>query len=391
METNGSSNGVMLHISHTDIRYDSRILKELQALDVFPTYRKVGIGFELDEGASASKQSRDFEIITRRLYSRALRLLPRALRYAVNFIELTFVLFFLGFRARPVTVHCHDTLVLPAGWLLKIALGCRLIYDAHELESNKNGQSPLLSKGTLFLERFCWDKVDLLITVSDSIIDWYRSNVGAKEAILVLNSPVLEMRPTELDDESSERGYLRQRFGIPPDSLIFVYLGILGSGRGIEQCLEAFADDSLSAHVVFVGYGDLAARIGEFADQHGNIHVHPAVPHEQVIRTVKSADYGLCFVENVSLSDFYCLPNKLFEYAFAGLPVLASDFPEMKRVVQEYSLGICCSPDVESIRAAILSATDRPSSRLSADLSDLAWAGQAERLCTAYSALLRRP
>ena len=378
----------ILHLSHTDIRYDSRILKELHALDTLSKCRAVGIGFELDEGASNSNQLANIKIITRRLFTRRARFLPRPLRYALNFLELTAVLFVFSIRFRPAVVHCHDTLVLLAGWLVKITLGCRLVYDAHELESNKNGQTPVLSKGTLLIERFCWEKIDLLVTVSDAIIRWYKDNLGPKESILVLNSPVVEMRSTELCDAPSELGYLRQRFGIPRECYVFVYLGILGSGRGIEQCLDAFADDSLTAHVVFVGYGELEAKIGAFSDKHKNIHLHPPVPHEQVVSTVESADYGLCFVENVSLSDFYCLPNKLFEYAFAGLPVLASDFPEIRRVVQEYSLGICCLPDSESVRRAIQSAIECPRSRVTADLSGLSWATQAEGLRDAYCALL---
>ena len=382
------TNNTILHISHTDIRYDSRILKELHALDAFSGYERIGIGFELDEGASASKEPTGFEIVTLKLFSRAFRVLPRVLRYALNFVELTAVLFFRAVQIRPTIVHCHDTLVLPAGWLIKLILGCKLIYDAHELESNKNGQTVLLSKGTLLIERVCWKRVDLLISVSDSILQWYRDNIGDKSAILVLNSPELGGSTAARDDLRDE-DYFHRLYSIPRDQSVFVYLGILGPGRGIEFLLDVFSDVSLEAHVVFVGYGEFEARVALLAEKYKTIHLHPAVPHEKVVHTVRSADYGLCFVESVSLSDYYCLPNKLFEYAFAGVPVLASNFPEMERVVESYSLGICCAPDQESVRRAICSTMGSRPAKVSGDLSNLGWMAQANRLRDAYKALLK--
>jgi hypothetical protein len=70
--------------------------------------------------------------------------------------------------------------------------------------------------------------------------------------------------------------------------------------------------------VVFLGYGELSQDLKRLAAEHPNIHVHDAVPHSQVVPIAQSADFGLCLVQDVSLSDYYCLPNKLFEYYFAG-------------------------------------------------------------------------
>lgn len=382
-------NNTLLHLSHTDIRYDSRILKELHALNGFFGLSVIGIGFELYEGSSASKQPADFNIVTINLFSRAFRFLPRVFRYALNFIELTFVLFFRGVLIRPAVVHCHDTLVLPAGWLIKLVVGCPLVYDAHELESNKNGQTAMLSKATFWIEKLCWKKVDLFVSVSDSIIRWYRDNLGEKVAILVLNSPELGRVSMADSGDMVERDYFHRLYDIPRERLVFVYLGILGPGRGIETILDVFGDDSLNCDVVFVGYGEFGVRIASCADRCKNIHLHPSVAHEHVVRTVSSADYGLCFVENVSLSDYFCLPNKLFEYAFAGLPVFASNFPEIEHVVSSYSLGICCAPDRESVLSAICATNGRRPERCMSDLTDLAWTAQANRLRDAYKALLK--
>jgi len=103
---------------------------------------------------------------------------------------------------------------------------------------------------------------------------------------------------------------------------------------------------------------------------------------------VREADCGLCLIEDVSLSDRLCLPNKLFEYAFAGIPVLASRLHEIARVVNEYRLGACCDNDADSIEAAVLKIEREGLARPEADLTELSWDTQAKRLQEAYRQLL---
>lgn len=380
----------LLHISHTDIRVDSRILKEMQSLLIIPQCKVVGVGFELDEGVPFSSKYLNYEIVTLKLFTRSLRFLPRIARHILNFIELSWKLLFIGLKVKPAVVHCHDTLVLPIGWLLSNILGCKLVYDAHELESQKNGQTSFFSRGTLILEQLCWKRIDLLISVSDSILKWYHRHLGFVSSILILNSPVQDVDESHVVSMYQSGDYFHLKYLLPDQAVVFVYLGILGKGRCIESYLAAFSHERLrEAHLVFVGYGDLDVEIKRYAELHSNIHLHPPVPHAQVVGIVKNADYGLCFIENISLSDYFCLPNKLFEYAFAGLDVLASDFPEIQQIVNRYSLGICCSPDSDSILKAVEEALLRKPTNRFRDISQLAWSAQADRLRSAYNDLLK--
>ncbi len=379
----------VLHLSHTDIRYDSRILKEMDALESSGKYALTGIGVALDEGASLSKKKLMGAILAIRLISKSMTVLPRPVRYGLNMFELTIRLFLYGLRARPSLVHCHDTFVLPAGVLIKALLQCKLIYDAHELESDKNGQTPALSKATLAIEKWAWKRIDLLISVSDSINDWYIKNLGPKSHLLILNSPENPKGTGEDAIGGMEERYFHSLYKIPSDKKVFIYIGILSDGRGIDLCLQAFASGVVDAHVVFMGYGPLKTKIGSFSSKHPNIHLHDPVPHEQVVTIVKNADVGLCFVENVSLSDYYSLPNKLFEYAFSGLPVLASDFPEIGKIVRQYSLGFCSAVELESIKQMISNIAESPVPVASGDLNELGWEAQAARLNAAYDRLLQ--
>jgi glycosyltransferase involved in cell wall biosynthesis len=184
--------------------------------------------------------------------------------------------------------------------------------------------------------------------------------------------------------EQGRGSYFHEKFGLSADALVFVYVGMLSSGRGIEICLDAFATGPKNAHVVFIGFGALERTIVEYSSLHTNIHFHQAVPHDQVVPLVRSADYGLCLIEKASLSDYYCLPNKLFEYCFARVPVLASGFPEISRVVEQYSLGVCCEPDPGSVRAALNQLIKSRVARVTSDITALSWEAQASRLIAAY-------
>jgi glycosyltransferase involved in cell wall biosynthesis len=136
-----------------------------------------------------------------------------------------------------------------------------------------------------------------------------------------------------------------------------------------------------------MGSGD-EVGVADHAERFPNIHVYPSVPHDKVVKLVREADCGLCLIEDRTLSLRYSLPNKLFECAFAGVPVLGSRLPEISRVVQQYGLGVCCDNDAESIEAAVLKIEREGIARPVADLTELSWDTQARRLQEAYRQLL---
>lgn len=372
----------VLHLSQTDIRYDSRILKELKSIAKMADYNACGIGIASDKVINNFEHEQNFTLITLHLISDVLKIFPRPIRYALTMTEMTVRFLLKSINQRPNIIHCHDTMALPAGVLVKLITGSKLVYDAHELESNKNAQTKILSRATLFIEKKCWPYVDHFISVSDSIIEWYNINIGFKNNTLILNSPIIQI------SELKRSKYFHQLYGIETTKLVFIYLGILGTGRGIELILDTFCDGNIESHVVFVGYGELEGKIRDISKLQSNIHLHKAVPHEEVVTLAKSADVGLCLIENVSLSDYYSLPNKLFEYAFAGLPILTSDFPDISKLVNKYNLGLVCTLNLSSVANTIKKIETKPLGRLNSDITELGWQYQAEKLINAYSILL---
>jgi Pyruvate/2-oxoacid:ferredoxin oxidoreductase gamma subunit len=379
-------NKKILHISPTDIRYDSRILKELKAVKKIEDTTLVAYGIDDSEGHKYETENipfiRIFNIATKNL-----KFLPRPIRYFVNLIEAFMRMVIPGIKYKPDVIHCHDTLYLPIAKAIKLFSGAKLIYDAHELESDKAGQSKILSKYTLFIEKMLWKDIDVLISVSPSIIDWYDRHLGKKKSVLILNSPLLDAS----QKEHNQSNYLREKFNIPEGKKIFLYLGIISEeGRGVNLYLDVFQRKEVDSHIVFIGYGEYVDEIKKAAANNANIHYHPAVPHHQVVDVSRSADVGLCMIEAVSLSDYYCLPNKLFEYAFSELYILASNFPDIENVVEEYNLGKCSALDAENLFEIVkdIEYLDL-SNRDKKDLYPLSWNFQETELIKMYNEILK--
>ena len=136
---------------------------------------------------------------------------------------------------------------------------------------------------------------------------------------------------------------------------------------------------------VFLGFGELQSLIIENENSFENIHFHPAVRHDRVVELCANADYGLCLIENISLSDFYCLPNKLFEYIFSGTPVLSSEFPEIEKLINEYKIGTTCDvTSLSSIQNAIIEMSKNSYKFSVSELQELSWENQETKLVNCY-------
>lgn len=377
----------ILHLTHTDIRSDSRILKELSALEATGVYELHAIGMAehgIEGGVEVLHTAR---VRSMRVFFRSKRWLPGPVRHVLVYLEMLFRVLATGLSIRPSLVHCHDTPLLPVAVLLAWLCRAKVIYDAHELESDKNGQTALVSRGTYLLEKAFWRGVDGFVTVSSSIMRWYESRFIERDSELVLNSPVIAAADAQRAGAYAERRFHRI-YGIPEEHLVFVYLGLFVQGRGVEKLLKVFEAQEVQAHIVFVGRGPLREMIESYTRNSPRVHVHDAVAHDQVVPLVKSADYGVCLVEKVSLSDYYSLPNKLFEYAFAGVPVLASDFPDMRELVERFGLGACTADDETSITQAVLRLQASGRQRVSTDIASLGWEAQADHLRGLYQRVL---
>jgi len=137
-----------------------------------------------------------------------------------------------------------------------------------------------------------------------------------------------------------------------------IYLGGFGDARYTMELVEAFTDMPDSVSLDFVGFGfkeylaKVERRILETRAQ--GIRILPAVPHWQIPDLLKGYHIGLGFYKNTNLNNFFCAPNKIYDYLMNGIPVVTNKYPGLREVVEKNSVGVCLDQvDSKSLRAAL--------------------------------------
>jgi len=375
----------ILHLACNSATRPSRILKEsLSAL-------RSGLCTEVRVVARAAEGHPHYEEAASGVHVQRLKLRtgswPRRAPFQVaKLLEWRRLAVRRGLELRPILVQAHSLCSLSPALEIGRRLNVPVVYDAHELETEQ-GQPAWRRPFDRLEEQRLVRRPDAMLCVSDSIADWYVERYGIPRPLVVRNVPDVRFQ-----SGSGDRAALRTELRIAPDALVFIYQGALSRGRRIEQLLRVFGGLERAAHIVFMGYGELEALVSEAALRHPNVHFLPAVPPADVLRFSSGADVGICGGENLNLSYFYSLPNKLFEYLAAGLPVLVPKWPEMERVVQEYGCGwVVGESDREWIDAILsCSRTNIAGARLGIEAAATAhsWEREEQRLLELYRRLL---
>ena len=251
--------------------------------------------------------------------------------------------------------HAHDLdmsfIVMLAAAQKKVACVC----DFHEWYSQNVSYDPWTERFRPhhFFKRILYEHVEYLaihyssrvVTVCQSIRERLESVYQSPKAIRVVrNIP-------ELAGQADEPLFdLRRELNIPEDQRIVLYQGGMGQSRNLEPVIEAM---KYVANAVFVirgpGHEMYATHYDNIARKCGvsdRVFCLPPVPHARVVTEAKSADVGLwTLLSNVGLNFKLALPNKVFEYLAAGLPILAADLPEVRALIDQYDVGLCFSPD----------------------------------------------
>lgn len=374
-----------LHIVRNSVSHDSRVLKETGSLfECFPGFDILIAAFH--EPGALLHEDIDGRRVKR--FALATRNLPKNLGFQlIKYIEWHLKVVSYYSKCKITIIHCHDLLPLAIAVHLKLITGAKLIYDAHELETEAYGLGGFRKALAKLFEGFLLKFVDYLFTVSPSILSWYREKFRHLPIQLIRNIPC------RLPVSVNEIVPLRENYGLGEEDLLFIYLGGISKGRGVRAILDAFSYPSVRHHVLFMGSGAMQDEVLEAAVLNSRIHhLHP-VPPAELLQYVKGADIGLCLIEDYCLSYRYCLPNKLFESIASGLPVLASNLPDQAQLVERYKAGWIVNPDSYSVKNFLSQITHDQVKQLKAGLSDrtasLTWENEQDNLINVYKRLIR--
>lgn len=330
----------------SDLTYDARVWKEARTLrESGRTVVVIGCGYDV-AGVRRRTQT-DIDVVEVSLGTRAGRVssAARALTLLRVWREVL--------RTRARVYHVHNIHPGVAALTASLIRRAAVVYDAHELYGEPRDRSAgarLAAAATYALERLMARRSAAVITTNQSRANVLARRHGRDDVVVLANVPNLQSGVVPLDP------------GYPRNVNVLLYQGgIYAESRAFRQSLEALTHLPPDVHLAILGFGrdrDIEL-VCEWSDMYGvssRVHLLPPRPFDELVRTAAAATIGLVPIRPLRLNHTLGDTNKLHEYLMAGLPVVASNLPEIRHVAQQGdpSVGEVFDPeDSASIAAAV--------------------------------------
>ena len=229
----------------------------------------------------------------------------------------------------------EDLYTLPFVSIVAKIKRAKIYYNSRELYSCLGGlrNRPRLQSLITAIEKYFIKKVDLVLTTGEMDSEFLKKFYGIKNTLVIRNIPLYQEPTSKID--------FRKLYNLSNDIKILLYQGVLLKGRGIAPILNSMVKIPNTVLVV-LGDGEQKNNFQKLADQlkiTDRVIFAGTVNQKELINYTAGGDIGLSLIENISVSYYHALPNKMFEYIIARLPVLTSDLPQMKKIIETYNVG----------------------------------------------------
>lgn len=250
-------------------------------------------------------------------------------RSALFYAEYNFRLFVKLLFVRADAFFANDTDTLLACRMAAAVRRKKLFFDAHELfpEVPELVDKPRVRAVWRHIEEKCLPHVDAAFTVCQSVADEYYARYGVTMTV-VRNLAMRFSDNQKIDKETSTTPTL-------------LYQGAVNVGRGVREAIDAM-QYLPKCRLVVAGDGDLLPELREYASHlewADRVCFLGRVRPEELHAITSKASLGLCLLEDLGLNYRYALPNRVGDFAQAGVPLLATDFPEIRRIFDSYGIG----------------------------------------------------
>jgi len=262
--------------------------------------------------------------------------------------------FFLLFKKMDV-LHANDLDALLPNFLISKFKNKKLIYDSHEYFTGvpEIQNRPIVKKVWKNIEKFIFPKLNHVFTVNESIADLYYGDYKLKP-IVIRNVP-----------QRKNLNISEQQINLSKDRFTIILQGNgINVDRGAEEAVSAmrFIENAI---FYIIGNGDAIPEINRLVNQFhlsDKIKILPSMPYAELMQYTLSADLGLSLDKDNNINYKFSLPNKIFDYLRAGIPFLASDLIEIRKIAEETQAGVLISEvNPENISTAINQLIQNPS------------------------------
>lgn len=261
-----------------------------------------------------------------------------------------------GYELEADIYHSNDLNTLAQGVICTILHDSKLVYDSHEVQTDRTGYNP--------------DRVKL---VEQTLVKFADETIVENETRAKKHEELYGYMPKSIHNYSALYDInevpdvdLYNMHDIDRAKKILLYQGGLQYGRGLEVLIDAmkYIENGV---LVIIGDGKLKDELFEKVSENNltdKVKFIAKVPLDQLPSYTKQAYVGYQVLQNTSFNHYSASSNKLFEYIMAEVPVISCDFPEIKRVVEEENIGLTVKEvETKSIVEATQKLIDNPSLR----------------------------
>lgn len=312
----------VLYICHGNFNYLSRAKRQINAL--IENGYKVTVANGLFSGNP--EYDYPYEILKFRIKTGKSPML--------NFLSLIWFNISLGFKVKDKynVIICRELSILLSGVIMKLLKGSKLVFDSNELSvETHSGIKKIVWN---IIQRFSIQFCNLIIHAEQNRMNYFKEKYrvinGKSNQIVIENYPYLNSDSTT----------------IKPNGLKAVYFGGLSEGRSIEEIIIAFKSIENVA-LEFIGFGDESYKKKlkhVIIDKKiNNVKFREPINDEKIYDFLSAYHIGFAFYDNTNLNNYYCAPNKIFQYIQAGMSVITNDYPGLKPIVEGNCIGNCVS------------------------------------------------
>jgi glycosyltransferase involved in cell wall biosynthesis len=257
-------------------------------------------------------------------------------RYSILFYLKFFIIQLKSaFKINADIYLASDFFSLPALFIVAKLKRKKIFYDSREIftELPFHENKKILKKIIKMVEAPLIRNVNKVFVTGEMDAEYLGKKYNINNFSLQRNFPLLNTNVCPVD--------LNNRFNIPGTSKAILYQGTVVKGRGLEiyfECIQKLEE----FYLVILGSGEHLEHYKSLSDKleiSSRIIFAGKINQDEILNYTAGAFAGLSVIDNISINNYYALPNKLFEYIMTGLPVIVNDLPQMKNIVEKYNVG----------------------------------------------------